>query len=312
MTTELRLGPLVATFLAYARIEKGLAAQSLSAYSIDLKHFQQFAEHRSIAGIPSAADLRLYLDTLAEAGLCSRSIARRLSALRGFYRFLVAEGKLEADATALLSSPKSWTNLPKYLNSEQVNVVLESPDARRPDGARDRAMLELLYACGLRVSELVTLQLSDLNLDLGFVRVTGKRDKQRLVPVGKLARQALTEYLEWARGALLKQRSSPYLFISSRGGPLTRQGFWKLLRRHAHEAGMFARLSPHVLRHSFATHLLDGGADLRSVQSLLGHVDIATTQIYTHVVRERLRGVVDRHHPRGRNGTRPGVGEEAS
>ncbi len=298
MTTERRLGPLVATFLAYARIEKGLSAHSLAAYSIDLKHFQRYCEKRSIAGVASAADLRQYLDSLAGAGLSSRSIARRLSALRGFYRFLVAEGHADADATALLTTPKSWSNLPKYINNQQITELMQSPQGDAPEAARDHAMFELLYACGLRVSELVTLRLTDLNLDLGFVRVTGKRDKQRLVPVGSAARKAIEEYLSWARGALLKTRSSPHLFVTLRGGPMTRQGFWKLLRRRGLEAGIGARLTPHVLRHTFATHLLDGGADLRSVQTLLGHAGIATTQIYTHVMRDRLRSVVDEHHPR--------------
>ena len=205
---------------------------------------------------------------------------------------------MEEDPTALLRAPRQWQNLPKYLNAQQVQAILGSPDATQPLGSRDRAMLELLYACGLRVSELCGLKLTDLNLELGFLRVTGKGSKQRMVPVGTKAQEALADYLQWARGAVLKSRSSAALFVTARGGPMTRQGFWKLLGGYGKQAGIFHNLTPHVVRHSFATHLLDGGADLRSVQTMLGHADIATTEIYTHVVRSRLRSVVDEHHPR--------------
>lgn len=299
MTTEGALSPAAEAFLTYARVEKGLAALSLSAYSLDLKDFQRFCETRKEDGLPGEETVRQYFDALAGRGLSSRSIARRLSTLRSFYRFLLGEGRISEDPTAILPSPRQWQNLPKYLNPQQVEDLLAAPDASTPTGCRDRAMLEVLYACGLRVSELCTLKVTDVNLQLGFLRVTGKRNKQRLVPIGSKARECVEAYQESARSAILKSKSSPYLFVTQRGGAMTRQGFWKLLGGHGRTAGIFNRLTPHVVRHSFATHLLDRGADLRSVQSMLGHADIATTQIYTHVLRSRLRTVVDTHHPRG-------------
>jgi integrase/recombinase XerD len=287
-----------ASFLTWCRVEKGLAANSLASYSLDLRQFGAYCASRNWTGIPDTGCLRAYLDHLSADGKSARSVARHLTTLRMFYRFLLAEGRVEADATALLSAPRQWQNLPKYLNRNQIEALLAAPDPATPLGCRDRAMFELLYACGLRVSELVSLKRTDLNLDLGFVRVTGKGSKTRMVPLGGKAQEALADYLETGRAALLKRRSSPALFVTARGGSLTRQGFWKNLGRYGKKAGIFHNLTPHVLRHSFATHLLEGGADLRSVQAMLGHADIATTQIYTHVVRSRLRGVVDRHHPR--------------
>lgn len=303
MTTEGGLSPAAEAFLNFARIEKGLSPNSLESYSLDLRHFCLFCRARNLAEPLTPEHLHLYLDTLHTEGLSSRSIARHLSTLRNYYRFLLNEGRISEDPTALLKAPKQWQNLPKYLNSEQVTSLLAAPDSAQPGGLRNRAMLELLYACGLRVSELCLLKLTDLNLDLGFLRVTGKGNKQRLIPVGSQAQAAIQEYLSAARGALLKSKSSAYLFVTARGGPMTRQGFWKLLGVQGRKAGIFENLTPHVVRHSFATHLLDGGADLRSVQTMLGHADIATTEIYTHVVRTRLRGVVDKHHPRSKAAT---------
>jgi integrase/recombinase XerD len=285
-------------FLSWCRVEKGLAPLTVNAYSLDLKNFRQYCEARKITGTPDKNQLREYVESLYSAGLSPRSIGRHLATLRNFYKFLLREGKTGEDPTAVLAAPRQWQGLPKYLNGHQIEAILAAPDSTRPGGCRDRAMLEVLYACGLRVSELCLLKLSDVNLELGFVRVTGKGNKQRMIPVGAKASAALREYLGGARSALLRTRSSPYLFVTARGGPMTRQGFWKLLAGHGKRAGIFRNLTPHVLRHSFATHLLEGGADLRSVQSMLGHADISTTQIYTHVVRSRLRGVVDAHHPR--------------
>ncbi|MBI5282462.1 MAG: site-specific tyrosine recombinase XerD [Candidatus Solibacter usitatus] len=298
MVTEGSLNAAAAAFLTFARVEKGLSAHTLASYSLDMKGFLEFCGSRKMDSIPCAGRVGEYLDTLYARGLSSRSVARHLTTLRGFYRFLVAEGRIGEDATALLSAPRQWQNLPKYLTSQQVGDLLRAPDGARPGGCRDRAMLEVLYACGLRVSELCSLKLTDLDLELGFLRVTGKGGKQRLVPVGRKAQEAMRAYLASGRGALLKLKSSHYLFVTNRGGAMTRQGFWKLLGRHGRKAGILRNLTPHVVRHSFATHLLEGGADLRSVQTMLGHSDIATTQIYTHVVRTRLRSVVDRHHPR--------------
>ena len=285
-------------FLDYCRIEKGLSSNSIQAYRRDLARFASFWKPDGQQGIPEAEDLRRYLDWLYRAGLESRSIARHLTTLRNFSSFLLREGRIRSDPTAFLSLPRQWKNLPKFLNLTEINRLMEAPDLLKPTGVRDRAMLELLYATGLRVSELCELQLSDFNSELGVVRVTGKGNKQRLVPVGRAAISAVNAYRETARGQLLRGRASRYLFVTARGGRLTRQAFWKLLIRHGKKVGICQYLSPHAVRHSFATHLLEGGADLRSVQTMLGHADISTTQIYTHVMRSRLRKTVDEHHPR--------------
>ncbi len=298
MAAEESLGAAIDAFLACARVEKGLAAHTVSSYSFDLKDFFEFFRSRHLAWPPTAGDLRAYLDSLYGAGLSPRTVARRLSALRQFFRFLLLEGRIGEDPTALLAAPRLWRNLPKYLTASQVEALLAAPQPDSPRGLRDRAMLETLYATGLRVSELVSLRLTDLNLELGFVRVTGKGGKQRLVPVGSKAQEALRAYLQAGRPALLKGRASAHVFVTARGGAMTRQAFWILLRNYGRQAGIFQKLSPHVLRHSFATHLLEGGAGLRSVQAMLGHADISTTEIYTHVMRTRLKSVVDQHHPR--------------
>ncbi len=279
----------VNAFLDFCRIEKGLAPNSMEAYSRDLEKYLSFLKPRTGDFIPDAEGLRSYLDSLYRSGLASRSIARHLATLRNFYGFLLREGRLDNDPTAFLPSPKQWRNLPKYLNIKEVDSLLTSPDPSKATGLRDRAMLELLYATGLRVSELCQLELSDLDLNLGVLRVMGKGNKQRIVPVGKSALQAVSRYLDCARPGILRCRGSRYLFVTARGSRMTRQAFWKLLAGHGKQVGIFRRLTPHVIRHSFATHLLEGGADLRSVQMMLGHADISTTQIYTHVMRSRLR-----------------------
>ena len=225
-------------------------------------------------------------------------MARHLTTLRSYYGFLLREGQTGSDPTEHLRTPRQWHTIPKFLNLQDIEKILQAIDLDRPTGLRDRAMLELLYATGLRVSELCRVGIGDLNLDLGVLRTMGKGNKQRLVPVGKPAIAAVEEYLRNGRPALLKGRASKYLFVTARGGCLTRQGFWKLLGGYGKKAGIFQGLTPHVLRHSFATHLLEGGADLRSVQVMLGHADISTTQIYTHVMRSRLRDTVEKHHPR--------------
>jgi integrase/recombinase XerD len=298
MNSEGGLSSAAAAFLAWCRIEKGLAPQTLFAYSLDINKFKLFWAQREQSSLPAAADVGVYVDELYAAGLSSRSVARHLTTLRGLYRFLMREGRIAEDATRFLHAPKQWRNLPKYLTRAQVELLLAEPEPKLPREARDRAMIEVLYASGLRVSELCGLKLSDVNLSLGYLRVTGKGSKTRMVPMGQKAQEAIQEYLDCPRAQLLRTRPSPYLFVTARGGPLTRQAFWKRLNFYALRAGIHVPLSPHVLRHSFATHLLEGGADLRSVQVMLGHADIATTEIYTHVVRSRLREIVDRHHPR--------------
>ena len=277
-------------------MEKGLAANSIAAYSSDLERFNAFAtEH---GGSPDAELVRRYLDTLYQAGLGNRSIGRHLTTLRNFFSYLLREGRISSDPTEFLRTPKQWQTIPKYLNLEQIERIIRAPDLSRPNGMRDRAMMELLYASGLRVSELCRVGVGDLDLNYGVLRTTGKGNKQRLVPVGKSAIRAVEAWLESGRAAMLKGRASRYLFVTARGGCLTRQAFWKLLAGYGRKAGIFHGLTPHVLRHSFATHLLEGGADLRSVQVMLGHADISTTQIYTHVMRSRLRETVEKHHPR--------------
>jgi integrase/recombinase XerD len=283
-------------FLNFCRLEKGLAASSLEAYSTDLSRFINFLGATST--VPNTDGLRLYLDHLYQSGLSHRSVARHITTLRSLYGFLLREGAIASDPTEHLRTPRQWQAIPNFLNLQEIEKLIQAPDLSRPTGIRDRAMLEVLYATGLRVSELCRLGLGDLNTSLGFLRTTGKGNKQRLVPVGRQAIQAVEAYLGQARGALLKGRTSRYLFITARGGCMTRQAFWKLLAGHGRTAGIFRNLTPHVLRHSFATHLLEGGADLRSVQIMLGHADISTTQIYTHVMRSRLRETVERHHPR--------------
>ena len=286
----------ITAFLNFCRLEKGLAANSLDAYSTDLAKFKEFIGDS--ADLPGTPEIRLHIDNLYQSGLSSRSVGRHLTTIRNFYGFLLREGEISTDPTEHLRTPRQWQNIPKYLNLEEIERIIQAPDLSRPTGRRDRAMMELLYASGLRVSELCKVGVSDLNLELGVVRTTGKGNKQRLVPVGKSAVLAVRAYLETGRSALLKGRASRYLFITARGGCLTRQAFWKLLAAYGRKVGIFHGLTPHVLRHSFATHLLEGGADLRSVQIMLGHVDISTTQIYTHVMRSRLRDTVEKHHPR--------------
>jgi len=294
-----RPGPLanhITEFLAFCKIEKGLAANSLSAYAADLERFNAYCSLHPSGNHTDT--VHQYLNSLYESKLSSRSIARHLATIRNFYGFLLREGQVKSDPTENVHTPKQWKTIPKFLNLSQIDKILQAPDESRPTGIRDRAMLELLYATGLRVSELCRVGISDLNLELGILRTTGKGNKQRVVPVGRSAVAAVRQYLESARGRILKGRGSRYLFVTARGGAMTRQAFWRLLGINGKRAGIFRNLSPHVVRHSFATHLLEGGADLRSVQTMLGHADISTTQIYTHVMRSRLRKTLDEHHPR--------------
>ena len=285
-----------AAYLNHCRVEKGLAANSLSAYESDLARFREFIGEGG--GIPGTEEIRHYLDHLYQSGLGHRSIGRHLTTLRNFYGFLLREGRIAVDPTEHLRAPRQWQNIPKFLNLEEIEKIIQAPDGQRPTGLRDRAMMEVLYASGLRVSELCKVGVGDLNLEMGVLRTMGKGNKQRLVPVGKAAILAVREYQEKGRRELLKGRASRYLFVTARGGCMTRQAFWKLLAGYGRKAGIFRGLTPHVLRHSFATHLLEGGADLRSVQVMLGHADISTTQIYTHVLRSRLKDTVEKHHPR--------------
>lgn len=285
------------SYLQFCRIEKGLAANSLEAYRRDLERLGDYLAKTPLEGATLPV-LRAYIDRLKSHGITNRSIARHVTTIRGFFRFLVEENQLSENPAELLQAPAIGQKLPKFLTERATNELLSAPGEGKSTGVRDRAMLDLLYATGVRVSELIKLRMADYDEMAGTVRVIGKGNKQRMVPVGRDAVASIGRYLETERPRLLKNRQSPFLFITARGSTMTRQGFWKLLKVHGKEAGIFQALSPHVLRHTFATHLLEGGADLRSVQAMLGHVDIGTTQIYTHVLRSRLEQTVARHHPR--------------
>lgn len=295
------LDQLADQFINYLVVEKGLSRNTVTAYSRDLTLYLDFLQANGITDI-SQADTALVLKHLIElrnAGLGPKSRARHLVTLRGFYRFLVQQRELHANPAQIVDLPKTGLKLPDVLKVDEVLQLLEAPDTSLPLGVRDAAMLELLYAAGLRVSELTRVGMADINLEACFVRVLGKGSKERVVPIGLAAKKKVDLYLASGRPILLKGRPSPYLFVTRSAKPMTRQGFWKLLRQYALKAGISQRITPHTLRHSFATHLLERGADLRSVQVMLGHVDISTTQIYTHVAQERLKAVHTQYHPRG-------------
>jgi integrase/recombinase XerD len=291
--------PELTRFLDYIRVEKGLASNSIESYRRDLVGFQVHAgrEGKSPAGI-ERADIRRFFAGLYRRGLSPRSVARHLVSLRGFFRFLLEEGSIESDPTQELDAPQIGQSLPKYLTASEVESLLQQPDPATPAGLRDKAMLELLYATGMRVSELVSVCLEDFEANLGIVRCKGKGNKERLIPVGKSALGAVAAYVRGSRGHFLKGPASPFLFLNNRGKPLSRVGFWLILSRYGRAAGIRTPLTPHLVRHSFATHLLERGADLRSIQLMLGHSDISTTQVYTHVVKERLKQVYQTFHPR--------------
>lgn len=297
-----QLSQRIDTFLAMLAVERGLARNTLEAYSRDLNRAADFLRGRGMAAWEKvqAHHFRAYLSWLRNRGLGVRSIARNIVALRQLYRFLEREEVVGENPLPSLGLPKAPAKLPHALGREETRMLLAQPDPSTPLGLRDRAMIELLYATGLRVSELVSLRTHQVDLQGDYVTVRGKGAKVRLVPFGKWARQALASYLLEIRPSLLRGRTTPYLFVTRSGMPLTRQGFWKLIRSHARAAGIEKKVTPHTLRHSFATHLLEGGADLRSVQSMLGHADISTTQIYTHLSRAHLKKVHRRFHPRER------------
>jgi integrase/recombinase XerD len=295
-------GPsLEAEYLDHLRVERGLAENSLLAYERELGRLRDFASGRSLAASSlQQDDLAAFIQSLRARGLGARSVARAVHAIRGFYRFAVREGHIVADPMENLKAPRAFTALPRYLTQAQVEALLEAPDASRPLGVRDRAIFEVLYATGLRASELVGLRPADVDLDLGILTCMGKGRKERLVPLGRSAQLWVRRYLVDVRGRLTVKagKAAATLFLNARGGRLSRMGLWLVVRRHAVAAGIERTLTPHVLRHSFATHLLEHGADLRALQEMLGHADISTTQIYTHVTRERLRAVYDKFHPR--------------
>jgi integrase/recombinase XerD len=290
----------VQSYLDHLRIERRLADLSVESYRRDLDKLGRFAAGcgRRIEGL-DRHDLDRFVRDLAGQGLSPRSVGRAVAAVRGFYRFVALEGRHARNAADDLQAPRAWPALPTCLSTDEVDRLLQQPDTSTVRGLRDRTLIELLYATGLRVTELVQLRVADVNLEAAYLTCTGKGGKQRVVPIGGEATDWIRRYLATARPSLVKSAATPRLFVNMRGGrTLTRVGFWKILKQYAKQAGLGRSLSPHVLRHSFATHLLDRGADLRAIQLMLGHADLSTTQIYTHVLEARLRAVYDRFHPR--------------
>jgi integrase/recombinase XerD len=290
----------IRSFLSYLRVEKALSQNTIDAYRRDLEKFSAFATERGLEKAPQVkrADVVDFLASLYLRKLDARSVARHLVSLRQFFRFLLSEELIPEDPVVTVESPKFRQSLPQFLSVEEVDRLLAQPDVSSALGLRDKAMIELLYSAGLRVSELCNLAVDDLHVDAGSLRCIGKGNKERLVPVGKRALAVLQLYIKKARPEILGEHTSKYLFIIRKGNKLDRIAFWKNLALYGRKAGLRKALTPHMLRHSFATHLLDRGADLRSVQMMLGHSDISTTQIYTHVVEERLKQVYKAHHPR--------------
>ncbi|MEE2821929.1 MAG: site-specific tyrosine recombinase XerD [Acidobacteriota bacterium] len=286
-------------YLSHLQVERGLASNTVEAYRRDLLEFFSFlASQQWTIEEVGKEHLTQYLQHLYER-LSVRSVMRKIVSLRSFFRFLLLDGYLHEDPTETLESPKTGRTLPQYLAEEEVEQLLKQPDVTTPYGLRDKAMLEVLYATGLRVSELVQIRLEEMNLEVGWIRTFGKGSKERIVPVGSSAITFIQQYIDEARGCfLIKHTPSPYLFLTQRGRSMTRQYFWMLVTKYGKQIGINKRLNPHMLRHSFATHLLENGANLRAVQLMLGHADISTTQIYTHVTRERLKKIYNEYHPR--------------
>lgn len=287
-------------YLDHLRVVRRLQPLSIESYGRDLLQLARFAAgHGTGVDALTLHDLEAFVRELMAHGYSPRSVARTVAGVRGFYRYLLVTRAMASNPAEDLTAPRGWRDLPRYLSIDEVDALLAAPDLSSPRGLRDRAMIDVLYATGLRVTELVTLKPADLNLEVGYLTCIGKGDRQRVVPVGDQAIASLRQYLQVGRAVLLKGRNSPWLFVSGRGATaLTRVGFWKLLKAHAMRAGLTTDVSPHVLRHSFATHLLDRGADLRAIQMMLGHAALSTTQIYTHVLEARLKRLYDAHHPR--------------
>lgn len=287
-------------YLNYLRDVRRMSPNTVESYARDLAALGAFAEGRGTdVEMLDRSDLEAFVRQLMSSGLAPRSVARAVACVRGFYKFVSIEQKRQDSPADDLRPPRAWASLPKFLSLEDVDKLIAQPDTSTPRGLRDKALIEVLYATGLRVTELITLRAGDLNLEEGYLTCIGKGDKQRMVPLGHEAAEWVRRYLRDGRAVMLRKRSSPWLFVNARdGGPLSRVGFWKVLKEYGVKAGISRDLSPHVLRHSFATHLLERGADLRMIQVMLGHADLSTTQIYTHVLEARLRAVYDKFHPR--------------
>jgi integrase/recombinase XerD len=285
-------------FVNYLRVERGLADNTVQAYSRDLIRFLQFLDKRELSPLEVSHDHITEHVTELVRKLSPRSIVRNISAIKMFFRFLVSEGKIKSNPLRLIESPRISRRLPGVLNQQEIDRLLVQPDSSDPKGQRDKAMMELLYATGLRVSELVRLKASNINLEAGYIRTLGKGSKERVIPMGDKAIEAIKAYFSEGRLHLARKTHSPYVFLNFRGQPMTRQGFWKIIKKYGRDALIKKEITPHSIRHSFASHLLEGGADLRAVQIMLGHADISTTQIYTHVTRKRLKELHEKCHPR--------------
>jgi len=291
---------LIDTFLDYLSVERGLSSNTISAYRGDLNAYLDFMSGNHIEALSkiSREDITGFMLNQKDRSIAVNSVARRLAAIRMFHRFLTREKILKSDPTNLIDSPRLWKKIPDTLTLNEVESLIAQPDIRDSQGIRDKAILETLYATGMRVSEAVNLRRDNVNLEIGFLRCIGKGNKERVIPLGKKAIASIKRYLEVSRPEILKKKSSEYLFVSRIGRKISRQSFWKLIKRYARQARIKKPIRPHILRHSFATHLLERGADLRSVQEMLGHSNISTTQIYTHINRDRLKSIHKQFHPR--------------
>lgn len=291
---------LIDQYLEHLLIEKGISRNTVTAYAADLQEYADFLESCSIFDIEKTDTTAIlsWLVNLSKKGLSAKSRSRHLISVRGFYKFLFQEGLISFNPVKKIDLPKTGLYLPQTLSVNEVTAILKGPDQTKPKGIRNAAMLEILYGAGLRVSELIHMKVQDINTEAGFVRILGKGEKERIVPLGSFARKAAENWITTARPLLLKGHSSPYLFVARAGKPMTRQGFWKIVKKYALKAGISKNVTPHTFRHSFATHLIEGGADLRSVQTMLGHSDISTTQIYTHISQKYILEMHKKCHPR--------------
>jgi len=292
---------LIDEYLNFLAVEKGVSRLTIEAYGHDLNRFVNLVQRRGVQKFADVTpdEIIAYLDQVKKDGLNVRSVNRGLAAVRGFFKFLTREKKIDANPVANVGLAKVWSRLPDTLSKEEMNLLLVQPGMKNPTAIRDTAMMELMYATGIRVSEIITLTMNSVNWQVGYLVVMGKGGKERIVPIGRSAYNCLVEYVNQGRPKLMKGQKTNILFLNKSGNGLTRQGFWKIVRRYVLQAGFNKKVHPHTFRHSFASHLLEGGADLRSVQIMLGHADIATTQIYTHITRERLKSIHKRYHPRG-------------
>ena len=288
----------ISTYVDFLKIEKRQSPNTIASYQYDINYFASYQLDKKLNDV-STSDVRSFLIFLREKGLASSTVARFLSSIKSFYRYLVIEKLILDNPIEIIDSPRPWRKLPNVLSTEEIDTLIAAPDIKTSGGLRDLAMLELLYATGLRVTELISLKLSAVDLSVGYLRTLGKGSKERVVPFGDAAKIAIENYILRVRPSLSKNTQSTDLFLTRRGTAMTRQGFWKILKKYITKAKISGNVSPHTLRHAFATHLLERGADLRSVQQMLGHSDISSTQIYTHILKERMREVHDRFHPRG-------------